>query len=357
LQALLLLKQTLEGPHSVGVLNLNSHYVQFHQFREIVFGMPSDQAFLVFELKFEDFEVGFKVGFAKEPNELSWSRYDQERKWPDLLEFYVNGQQLPVDETFQRRGDPTSAYRGPAFGLIPSSFFHQYNDYYKKLYKFFESIGYIQPIRPIPERYYDLHGIKPSWIGTQAENLADFLKANPSVRKKVRDWFVKSTRLASDVKFKSDSSYGLMEILFTEATTGLEIDISRLGFGFSQILPIVVATFSDMNMLIFEAPEIHLNPNLHGDLTDLFIEGANNGKQILVETHSEHIIYRIQRRVADGTIAPEDVAIYYVSRGQDGSTARRLTLTTEGEVPDWPDGFFEAEMEDIYERVVALKHP
>jgi predicted ATPase len=51
------------------------------------------------------------------------------------------------------------------------------------------------------------------------------------------------------------------------------------------------------------------------------------------------------------------VAIYYVQRGEEGSQARRLTLTNEGEIPDWPNGFFEAEMEDIYERVLALRNP
>jgi predicted ATPase len=47
------------------------------------------------------------------------------------------------------------------------------------------------------------------------------------------------------------------------------------------------------------------------------------------------------------------VAIYYVRRGEAGSVAERLTLTEKGEIPDWPDGFFEAEMEDIYERILA----
>ncbi len=144
-----------------------------------------------------------------------------------------------------------------------------------------------------------------------------------------------------------------MEILFTEATTGLEIDISRLGFGYSQILPIVTTIFSEMNMLIFEAPEIHINPSLHGALTDLFIEAAKNDKQVLVETHSEHVIYRIQRRIAEGIIAPEDVAIYYVQRGKNGSTATTLKLTTQGEIPDWPEGFFKPEMEDIFARILA----
>jgi predicted ATPase len=188
-------------------------------------------------------------------------------------------------------------------------------------------MGYIRPIRPAPERYYTLYGIQPDWIGVQAENIADFLESHPEVQQHVQRWFVQIAGLSNQVQFKTDTQRGQMEILFTEATTGLEIDISRLGLGYSQILPIVVATFSQMEMLIFEAPEIHLNPSLHGVLTDLFIEGANSGKQILVETHSEHVIYRLQRRIAEGQIELPDVAIYYVRRGAKGSVAERLEIT------------------------------
>ncbi|MCK5521750.1 MAG: AAA family ATPase [Thiomargarita sp.] len=179
-------------------------------------------------------------------------------------------------------------------------------------------MGYIRPIHPAPERYYTLYGIQPDWIGVQAEKMADFLESNPEVRENVQNWFVKTAQLAHQVQFKSDAQRGHKEILFTEPSTGLEINISRLGFGYSQILPMVMATFSKMGQLIFEAPEIHLNPSLHGVLADLFIKGANSGQQILVETHSEHVIYCLQRRIAEGKMARADVAIYYVRRGAEG---------------------------------------
>lgn len=337
LQALLLIKQTLEAPSGSGILRLNSHYVQIHQFREIVFGMPLTNAHLAFEFDFGEFRVGFRVGFAREGES------------PELLKFYINDEVLPIHDFEDLVSEAIRGWTSQRRGIqldIPYT-------HYQKFVDFFRNIGYIRPIRPVPERYYPLRDIKPLWIGTQAEDIADFLDTHPPIREKARDWFVRSAKLVDQVKFKSDSKRGQMEILFTESSTGLEIDISRLGFGFSQILPIVVAAFSDMGMLIFEAPEIHLNPSLHGALTDLFIEAANNNKQVLVETHSEHVIYRIQRRVAEGMIAPEDVAIYYVKRGEAGSVAERLTLTKEGEIPNWPDGFFEAKMKDIFARVLA----
>jgi predicted ATPase len=319
LQALLLIKQTLESPSGGGVLNLNSHYVQFRQFREMVFGMPEEKGIIAFELELEGFKCYFKVGSIKKGQGVS------------LLEFCINDEPLPIKDK----------------ALTPS--------HLTPLFHKLSKVGYIRPIRPAPERYYTLSGLEPDWIGIQAENIADFLEANPKIRKKVQHWFVKTAQLANQVEFKSDIQRGQMEILFTEAATGLEIDISRLGFGYSQILPIVVATFSQMDMLIFEAPEIHLNPSLHGLLTDLFIEGANSDKQILVETHSEHVIYRIQRRIAEGKIARENVAIYYVRRAAEGSIAEPLALTKTGEIPNWPAGFFDARMSDVFARVLATQ--
>ncbi|GEM_PF-1133722 len=328
LQVLLLMKQTLESPSSKGVLTLNSHYVQFQQIREIIFGLPKEDATFGFEFGFANFKIRFVFKVFSQQHRVI------------LHEFYINEQQLNVTNLTELNEMLVSDSDTKRF--CSSEF-----------YNFFETLNYVRPIRPAPQRYYRLSGVEPQWIGTEAEDLADYLEANPTVKKRVRDWFVKSAKLAKNVKFKSMPKRGQMEITFIEPHTGLEIDLSRLGFGYSQMLPLVVATFSEMRTLIFEAPEIHLNSSLHGLLTDLFIDGANSGKQILVETHSEHVIYRIQRRVAEGKIAPQDVAIYYISRGQAGSTAKRLTITPTGEIPDWPEGFFEAEMEDIYERVLA----
>ncbi|OAD19675.1 hypothetical protein THIOM_004676 [Candidatus Thiomargarita nelsonii] len=333
LQALLLLKQTLESPPGGGILNLNSYYVQFHQFREIVFGMPSGKAIVGFELALGDDNLSFKIGTAE--NQLN------------LFDVRLNDKKLFLENSgfsFNRNATLRSLLNHYLSGA-------QLNE--MAIMLFFAGIGYVQPIRPLPQRYYDLRGTNPYWIGSQAEDIADFLEVNPNVKTQVRHWFVELAKMARDVKFKSNPKRGQMEIVFTEAKSGLEIDISRLGFGYSQILPIVIATFSQMNMLIFEAPEIHLNPKLHGVMTDLFIEGALSGKQVLVETHSEHLIYRVQRRIAEGKLAPSAVAIYYVQRDEKSSVAERLTITEKGEIPDWPEGFFEAEMDDIYARVLA----
>jgi ABC-type polar amino acid transport system ATPase subunit len=330
LQALLLLKQTLDSPSGRGILNLSGD-VQFHNFREIVFGMPINEAFMRFELAFQDHKtLSFKVGIQEKGNQLN------------LFDIRFNDKALSWDKEWEKWDiEQKVSDNSDSHATLRSMLNHylrlpevagQLNE--EALTLMFTGIGYIQPLRPIPQRYYNLTGVTPSWIGSRAENIADFLETHPTVKKQVQDWFVESAKMAREVKFKTDFERDQMEIIFVSAKSGLEIDISRLGFGFSQILPIVVATYAQKNMLIFEAPEIHLNPKLHGVMTDLFIEGANNGKQVLVETHSEHVVYRVQRRIADGKIAPDAVALYYVQQGENGSIAERLTLTEKGSTAD-----------------------
>lgn len=343
LQALLLLKQTLEAPSGSGILNLNDHYVQFHTFREMVFGMPNKEAIVGFELRFQDNkQLKFEIGTQKGSNQLN------------LLTVYLNDEEL-LDKASSKllEGNTT------LFSLLKNILQSSKDEVAKQLHEtaimpILTDIGYLLPIRPPPPRYYHLRGTQPDWIGLDGKDMPDFLESHPSIKKQVRDWFVEKAQIAREVKFKPKEKHSEMEITFLEAKSGLEIDISRLGLGFSQMLPIVVATFSQKKMLIFETPEIHTNPKLHGVMTDLFIEGAKQGKQVLIETHSEHLVYRVQRRIAEGLIAPDAVALYYVQQGDKGAIAEQLTITEKGEIPDWPLGFFEAEMEDIFERVLAV---
>jgi predicted ATPase len=146
LQALLLIKQTLESPSGGGVLNLNSHYVQFRQFREMVFGMPTEKAIIGFELELEQFKFYFRVGSMEKGQGVS------------LLEWRINDESLPIKNKTLSASELT------------------------QLFLMFTKVGCIRPIRPAPERYYTLSGIQPDWIGIQAENMADFLEFNPDIK-------------------------------------------------------------------------------------------------------------------------------------------------------------------------------
>jgi predicted ATPase len=132
-----------------------------------------------------------------------------------------------------------------------------------------------------------------------------------------------------------------------------------VGIGISQILPVVVAAVDNHDRLvIMEQPELHLHPKLQAELGDLFIEtGVGGPHTYLLETHSEHLILRILRRIRETgegkphngmAVTGADVAVYYVNVEGNRSYLRKIDIDKKGEfVQPWPDDFFEI---DFYER-------
>jgi predicted ATPase len=120
-------------------------------------------------------------------------------------------------------------------------------------------------------------------------------------------------------------------------------------------LPIILESFAQENKLIaIEQPELHLHPALQAELGDVFIESAlgENKNTFLLETHSEHLILRILRRIRETTrnklregaipVRSDDIAVLYVEPGEDGSVVRELRVNNQGRfIDDWPNGFFE----------------
>jgi hypothetical protein len=155
----------------------------------------------------------------------------------------------------------------------------------------------------------------------------------------------------------------LHELVMVDRRTGTTVSHRDIGIGISQVLPVLVSAFATSNNLVaIEQPEIHLHPALQAELGDIFIESALGAQRntFVLETHSEHLILRIMRRMRDtarGTlpagvpeVRPQDVAVLFVQPAHQGNTAivQHLRLDTDGELLDpWPGGFFE---ESFYEQ-------
>ncbi len=131
------------------------------------------------------------------------------------------------------------------------------------------------------------------------------------------------------------------------------INVAGMGEGISQVLPVVarLRAANANDCLLIEQPEIHLHPALQSELADLFIEIVKAGeRQILIETHSEHLLLRVRRRIAEGTLNPDQVAILFVEKHGGESKVRRLDLNSRGHFSDWPKGFFD----EAYQEAMAL---
>ena len=135
-----------------------------------------------------------------------------------------------------------------------------------------------------------------------------------------------------------------------DSRMGVEVSLADVGYGVSQVLPIVAECVGASDSIIcIEQPELHLHPRLAGNLAELLVEATSHGNQVIAETHSENVLLRVQRLIRDGMIAASDVAVLYVENKLDvGATVSRLPLDSDGDLQvRWPGGFFDDRLADI----------
>ena len=116
------------------------------------------------------------------------------------------------------------------------------------------------------------------------------------------------------------------------------------GFGLTQILPIIVAALSQTegNIMLIENPEVHLHPAGQALMGQFLADVARAGIQVIVETHSDHVLNGIRRTVKTGRLTPEQVAIHFFRpRSGEGAQVHSPALDAAGNIDVWPDGFFD----------------
>jgi len=221
-----------------------------------------------------------------------------------------------------------------------------------------ERLYYIGPLREYPQRYYIASGEYPRDVGLRGEHTAEVIYFNfrrkPNHKEKLMRW-MKLMDLAYDVKL-SKVIEGIYALTITNPKLNIDVNLADVGFGTSQLLPIIVeGIYADVgSVLLMEQPEIHLHPRLQALLADFLIDVIKQGKQVIVETHSEHIIMRLQRRIAEGTISHNDVAIYSFELSENGTKISPVKINENGIIDQWPKGFFEEDFEEAYSFFKAL---
>lgn len=145
----------------------------------------------------------------------------------------------------------------------------------------------------------------------------------------------------------STQDRGKMGTELTVRSSGVDrdLDLTSIGVGVSQVLPTLVGCLiaPKGTTFLLEQPELHLHPKVQGALADFFIGLIRTGKQMILETHSEYLINRLRRRVAEDEedALAKDIQIYFVEREHGKSTFRPVNLTEYGATIDWPKGFFD----------------
>ncbi len=122
------------------------------------------------------------------------------------------------------------------------------------------------------------------------------------------------------------------------------------GFGLTQVLPIVVAALSACpdDLLLIENPEVHLHPAGQARMGTFLAEIAAAGVQVLVESHSDHLLNGVRRAVTAEILEPEDTALHFFSpRSVDAPQVQTPTMGADGGLDFWPDGFFDQFDKDL----------
>ena len=246
---------------------------------------------------------------------------------------------------------------------------------------FSKSVRYLGPLRDEPKSLYPLSPTAdPSDVGLKGEHTAAVLElhknrtvryiptsafsdaeinpqpATRSLQAAVVDW-LQYLDVAEGVESRDRGKFG-HELTVQISGTKRSHDLTHVGVGVSQVLPILVASLLSEpdTTLVFEQPELHLHPKVQTRLADFFLSITQLGKQCVLETHSEYLINRIRFRIAAAVEQNpwvEAVKMYFVERPPEGSTFQEVKINEYGAVMDWPEGFFDQSQQEAEAILIA----
>jgi len=235
--------------------------------------------------------------------------------------------------------------------------------------KLFRSLQYLEPLRNKSERLYSWGGIEPESVGYFGEHTIGAILA--ARNRKMNFGYHKSAKAFEELIAGKLKEMGLIDKFEVKpiskqrqeyevkvCTRGSKdwVDLPDVGFGISQVLPVLVECFyaAHDSIIIMEQPEIHLHPGAQAALADVMIDvinsregGQNRNIQLIIETHSEHFLRRLQRRIAEERINRDAVAAYFAKADRVPARLEPLEIDEYGNILNWPEHFFGDDMGDI----------
>lgn len=226
------------------------------------------------------------------------------------------------------------------------------------------SLSYLGPQRGFPARLHLTSGAERDSVGTAGEHVAHVIHLHQEeICERVNASFAAfEIPYSLSIRDIGDAVTGDVLVMSLTDQHGIAVATPDVGFGISQLLPIIVeGAISSAEAICVEQPELHLHPRLQAHVADLLIgklgptpvrppEPLKLERQWIVESHSEMLIRRLQRRIREGLLDPGDVAVLFVQPGYEhGSEVLRLDLDEDGEfVQEWPGGFFEEGYQELF---------
>lgn len=222
--------------------------------------------------------------------------------------------------------------------------------------------------RKQPERRYEYQGLLPGLRDT-AENVIAALiddatrrRARSILRRTLNRWLRQVGRVQLLPIRRISTRARLFELRLRDTDSGRWANFADVGFGIGQAFPVLVEGLRtpEGGLLLVQEPEIHLHPDAQLAMADFLVDLVETGKQVLVETHSEHLLLRVRHLLArhragrtKRRLTPQQVRLLYVDKDRSGrSEIRPIEIDKLGQVKNWPTGFME---EATRERIEIMK--
>ena len=408
---LLLLKQTIESSDRSQVLEFgdSSQYVQLGSFDEIIYNHnvsenlsfdiqielpsklriadPKKKNKILFEDKLLRFfsEISQTKSRRLFVQEMSYSfahqKFTMKKQKKDRYDYKLNSESANNYIKYRLKRTPGRAWALPE----PEKFYgfpDQVRTYYQNagflfdlqlsFEQYFSNVFYLGPLREYPQRQYTWTGAQPNDMGRRGERFVDAILASRegkqrisrgkgskklTVEEYVAYWLKELGLIHSFSISEIAKGSNIYQIKVKNNENSTSVLLTDVGFGVSQILPVLTLCYyvPKGSTLIIEQPEIHLHPRIQAGLADVFIDAIKRKHvQIILESHSEYLLRRLQRRIAEGTIDSNDIAAYFCKNNGAESSIEDLDVDLFGNIRNWPEGFFGDEFGEMAAMTKAI---
>ena len=371
MQPLLMLKQTLEAPYDPGPLLIDGPNAQFTSAAQFLSKLIGEKGAEYFQLRIEtDESISVRTTFRKGASGIELSEMIRDRRletdqplevsfksitlYPEMsaekIKKLAEEKSMPKD----LREDLDVVGRSRCFLHLESQDRHKVVDFTHDLALNIVNSIHLPGLRGNPERLYKLTSTGSKYPGTFENYVASIIHSWQETTDERLNTLADAlhalgltghvgTKKIGDTRI--ELQVGRLPYPGTDETD--MVSIADVGFGVSQILPVLVALIvAEPGRLVYlEQPELHLHPRAQVALAQVLAEAAKRGVRVVAETHSSLLLLAVQTLVAEGILSPELVKLHWFTRSENGATKiNTADLDEAGAYGDWPEDFDDVDL-------------
>lgn len=236
----------------------------------------------------------------------------------------------------------------------------------KKFVYIFKNLNYFAAYRNYPSRFLfeNSSELKRGFDPYGSESVKNIFK-NRQILKSIDQ---ACRKLGSNFFVKVSNKYAALlgkTIKIVHAKNNKDLSFRDIGFGWSQVFPVLSEILSDQSsLLMVEQPELHLHPRAQSDLMEVIVEqvfaqrklntkkrhleGLDLNNPVVLEAHSEQMVIRLLKLIGEKKLKPDDCVILYIEHDGEKSSVKRIAIDDQGNIGNqWPGGFFESAFKDF----------